>query len=474
MADNAHRAIALHLDRNPVLASETGWNLVAAYLAKHHAASLDHIDAAAAPSIRIQQLLAACSTQAEAAEALAEALDHATGDPEISMSLRQAADWLTARTLLSDNELGELSTLVANIPGRQAVTVAQACLPALSADLPQHCTGAWPTALHLLRRNMLPSGLPPLLAFLEYLAAATEPQRSALQSWADRLATHWGVTEELRTCRLSAADFQLPQPTPARIMFVLLPDGLQKDYYTLRMWHREGVQATPALRDEDTQAVSHHELARTVAQHLRQWMRETKDTTTDNLSIEFWLPLPLVNEPIWEWCKDVMDPARKILIRSLDRLQLTTIQSAWRARWESLMESTPQTSDHAAASQPVPGSHTEPESTPPPVRDPVILDSPPSDGQGRRQFLAALRSGAPAILWHRRDCSPAFHTAALQLIDAGPLHELPDRISALRAEAHPSTSSDDVVNDITLLWDDPHQTLPTLQTLVAPGEVRTR
>lgn len=474
--DDLQHAIAQQLDRNPLLTSESGWRVLAARLARHHGASLAQIHASESPAIRIRELLRVCSTQAEAAEALADALDHATGDPDISLPMRKVADWLTARTLLSDAELEELSDLLTDVPSRQAATVAQACLPALSADLPQHCTGTWPTALHLLRRNMLPSGLPPLLAFVEYLAAARETQRSALQAWADKLAAQWDVTEELRECRAAAASFQLPKPTPARVMFVLLPDGLQKDYYTLRMWHRDGAQATPALRDEDTQAVSHSELARTVAQRLRQWMRETKNTTMDNWSIEFWLPLSLVNEPVLEWCRDV-DPARKVLIRSLDRLQIPTIQSAWRARWESLMEGTSEeegispTDQRAARARPGP-SEREPAPLSP-GRDPVILDSPPSDGKGRRQFLAALRSGAPAILWHRRDCSPAFQNAALQLIGAGPLHELPDRISALRAGHRPSAASDDAVSDITLLWDDPHHTLPTLHTLVAPSEARS-
>ncbi|WP_331724424.1 hypothetical protein OG416_36740 (plasmid) [Streptomyces longwoodensis] len=474
--DDLQHAIARQLANNPLLTSETGWRALAARMARHHRASLAQINPSATAGTRIQELIEACSTQAEATEALADALDHATGDPDLSLPLRAAADWLTARTLLSDSQLEQLRDLIADVPSRQAALTAQACLPALSADLPRHCTQTWPTALHLLRRNMLPSGLPPLLAFVEHLAAARERHRNALQAWADELAAHWDVTEELWACRADAVSFQLPELTPARIMFVLLPDGLQKDYYTLRMWHRYGAQATPVLRDEDTQAVSHTELARTVAQRLRQWTQETKGTTTDNLSIEFWLPLSLINEPIWEWCRDILGPARKVLIRSLDRLQIPTIQSAWRARWESLMEGA---SDKEAA-HPV-GQRTlarsilsERDPAPrEPEQDPVILESPPNDGKGRSQFLAALRSGAPAILWHRQNCSPAFHNAALQLIGAGPLHELPDRISALRAEHRPSASSDDAFNDITLLWDDPHHTLPTLHDLVAPSEARS-
>ncbi|MFE5189861.1 hypothetical protein [Streptomyces sp. NPDC056628] len=471
------RAIAHHLAHNALLSSETGWRALTARLSRTHGSLLVEADASTPPISRVQRILEVCASQPDSAEALADALDHATGDPEISLSLRTIADWLAARDWLTATELDELSNLVKDIPAHQAAAAAQACLPTLSADLPRHCIGTWPTTLHLLRRNMLPSGLPPLLAFVEYLAAVDGPHQPALHAWADKKAAHWELTDELHACRQAAADFTPPAPSPTRVMFVFLPDGLQKDYYTLRMWHREGARATPALRDEDTQALSYSELARTVAQRLRQWMQETNDTTLNNLSIEFWLPLSLVNEPVWDWCKDATQAtpsSRNVLIRSLDRLQIPTIQSAWRARWESLMQHKESTTP---ASRTTSAPHTDVAEREPSSasagQDLVILDSPPNDRQGRRQLLAALRSGTPAILWHRQDCSPAFQSAALRLISAGPLHELPDRISELRAQERHSASADDAVKDITLLWDDPHHTLPTLHSLVAPSEART-
>ncbi|MFE1585950.1 hypothetical protein [Streptomyces sp. NPDC059402] len=475
------RALAQGLASNPLLNSESGWRSLTARLARQGGPFPPAPGDGSRPADRIGELVAACGDQADDAEALADALDHVTRDPGLALPLRTFADWLTARTLLSDAELDELRGLLDQVPAHQATAAAQACLPFLAADLPAHCTGTWPTTLHLLRRNMLPTGLPPLLAYLEHLAAARPAQESALHAWAGRKAEDWGLTEKLQACRTAAADFVLPERSPARVMFVLLPDGLQKDTYTLRMWHREGARAKPALRDEDTQAVSHTELRPTVAQRLRQWVQETSEAVLDDMCVEFWLPLPLINEPVWDWCADATQPAhpaRTVLIRSLDRLQIPTIQSAWRARWDSLMHASEESEE---AESPDGGttvsaphdaeSHREP-ATPPRTQDPVILKSPPSDKEGRLQFLDALRSGAPAILWHRLDCSAAFQSAALRLIGAGPLQELPDRISALRADHRRSTSADDAVTDITLLWDDPTHTLPTLHSLVAPSEAR--
>ncbi|MFC9280183.1 hypothetical protein [Streptomyces collinus] len=470
------RAIARQLASNPLLSTEAGWRSLTARLYRHHGPLLAHADESAPPAARIAQLVEACGAQADSADALADALDHATGQPDIALPLRTIADWLTARTLLTDAELSQLRELTEDVPPHEATASAQACLPFLSADLPRHCTGTWPTTLHLLRRNLLPSGLPPLLAFLEYLAAASRDQRMVLRAWADAKASDLGLSDELQACRQAAASFTLPERSPARVMFVLLPDGLQKDYYTLRMWHREGARTKPALRDEDTQAVSQTELRRLVAQRLRQWLQEAQDTAQDDLSIEFWLPLPLVNEPVWDWCADATQmhhSARNVLVRSLDRLQIPTIQSAWRARWENLMQTSdkPLTSDRVTPSTARTTAAQDSE-RPRPAQDLVILDSPPNDGEGRLQFLDALRNGAPAILWHRQDCSPAFQSAALQLIGAGPLHELPQRISALRAGHRHSAVTDDAVSDITLLWDDPTHTLPALHDLVAPSEAR--
>ncbi|MGW7195665.1 VMAP-C domain-containing protein [Streptomyces chryseus] len=76
-------------------------------------------------------------------------------------------------------------------------------------------------------------------------------------------------------------------------------------------------------------------------------------------------------------------------------------------------------------------------------RDPVILSSPPDDTVGRGQLMAALLSGAPAIPWHRHNCSPAFRSSAQRLISEGPLSEPPSRISALHSRALKAGTSDD-------------------------------
>ncbi|MGW2722377.1 VMAP-C domain-containing protein [Streptomyces sp. NPDC001492] len=462
------RSMTERLTRHPALSSQAGTRALLRRLARHPDAVPHLVDLLAPSTGQLEHLLQLCSDRPERADALADALDYITGEPETALPLRTLADRLAALKWLEDSELSDLQGHLLPVPAINLHAIAQACLPPLAADLPRHCTAAWPTVLHLLRRNVLPNGLPPFMAFLEYLAATNSAQCDALQTWTQRRAEQWDLLDALLACRAEAKGYRLPQPEPGRVMFVFLPDGLQDDYYTLRMWHREGAtRAIPALRDEDTQAVGQRDLARTVCHRLHQWIRDA-GTAARNLTIEFWLPVSLVNQPVWEWCQDVDEPITPqwhVVIRSLDRLQSPTIQRAWHSRWNNLM-SEPTTSMPRPATELV----HDPDTPQPPDSDLVILRHPPDEQPGRVQFLDALRRGAPVILWHRHDCSDAFLTTARQLIAEGPLSELPSRISALRAGTLPPGAAGDGLRDITLLWDDPDNTLPPLRQLVAPSE----
>ncbi|MEV1026810.1 hypothetical protein [Streptomyces sp. NPDC050264] len=433
----------------------------------------DHIDASAPYRMQVRQLLDLCAREVSSAETLAGAIEQVTQDPVSAAPLRTLADWRAAQKWVSVTEMTHLRSLVPKVSEARALSAARACLPPLSADLPPHCTQAWPTVLHLLRRNVLPSGLPPFLAYLEYLAASSPSERGRLQRWTTGKADSWGLQSQLLQCRRAAADYVLPEAGHARVMFVLLPDGLNDDQYTLRMWHRDGIGSTsPALRDEDSRAVRGNDLPTAVIQRLSQWFSQSPHTARRPL-IEFWLPLALINQPVWEWCADSERPGADapVIVRSLDRLELPTIEEAWRARWQSLInDQSDEPNPRTRANRPQPA-------TPAPVAteqvitsDPVILQNPPSESRGRAEFIEALRTGAPAILWHRHDCSPAFRTIARRLIDEGPLDQLPLRVNALRARTLHDRAPSDTARDITLIWDDPDNTLPAVHDLVAPAE----
>jgi hypothetical protein len=338
--------------------------------------------------------------------------------------------------------------------------------------------------LHLLRRNVLPSGLPPFLAFMEYLAAAgagPAGNTRQLRAWTDRKASEWQVLGELHACRAAAEAHPVPRPAAPRVMFVFLPDGLLSDYYTLRTWHRDaGAEGSPTLRDDDRQ-IGQRDIGRAVYQRLQQWVRQA-GAGVRNLSVEFFLPLPLLNQPVWEWCRSANDPAGisrfNVVVRSLERLQTPTLHSKWRDRWATLQTPAAGRDGGGAAD----GGPAGPGGPGPAAEDAgggqvVVLSTPPTSPQGRSELMDAIRSGAPAILWHRLDCrSSAFRASVRRLIETGPLKDLPQRVSALHADAAAAPAGEDTgtLRDITLLWDDPDHSLPAMPALVAPGEAKVR
>ncbi|MBY8877024.1 VMAP-C domain-containing protein [Actinacidiphila acidipaludis] len=456
----------------PALTSPAGSRALLRLVARDPQTGLDDMpDTAAPPRVQLHQLVLSCTTRTDRADALADALDAVTGGPETAIPLRAMSDLLAARQWLGSGELDGLQRLVERTAVPDVQAVAQASLQPLAGTLPQHCTDAWPAVLHLLRRNVLPSGLPPFLAFMEYLAAAARgPAETTrqLRDWTERKASEWQVLTELHDCRAAADAQPVRRSAAARVMFVFLPDGLLNDYYTLRTWHREaGAEGAPTLRDDDKQ-IGQRDIPRTVYQRLQQWGRQT-GTSVRNLTVEFFLPLPLLNQPVWEWCRSANDPAGlsrfDVVVRSLERLQTPTLHSKWRDRWATLQD--------PAAADPGAGEDTAPEETS--RRHVVVLSAPPTLPKGRTELMDAIRSGAPAILWHRLDCgSTAFRASVRRLIDQGPLKDLPQRVSALHADAGtaPVGEETDAVRDITLLWDDPDHTLPSMPALVPPGEAK--
>ncbi|MGW3326277.1 VMAP-C domain-containing protein [Streptomyces virginiae] len=437
-------------------------------LARNHASFSRSIDASGTPNRVLHRLVEACADQPVNVDALADAMERVTTHrpSELVHTLRALSDQLAAKRLLNHTELTELRQLTEQFAFTELHRLVEACLPPLSADLPQHCTSTWTTALHLLRRNALPGGLPPLLAFTEYLAAAQQSSAAAdpLRQWAEKKAAQWGIAESLLSCRAEAHRFAAATPASAsRIALVFFPDGLRSDLYTLRTWHHDvAASDSPSMRGEDAQ-VDFRQIAQAVYASIKRWVRRLAER--NSVSVEFWLPLTLVNQPVWEWCTpgegEERLPDLNVVVRSLDRAQMPMLHRPWRSKWEHLMD--------GEAHQPL--FLQEQRSSYAAGGDLVVLSTPPDGDAGRRELLTALRNGAPAILWHREDCtSPAFHRSVRHLIEEGPLRDLPSRVSALRRDSLAgSDENEDAARGITLLWDDPNRLLPAMPNLVAPS-----
>jgi hypothetical protein len=103
----------------------------------------------------------------------------------------------------------------------------------------------------------------------------------------------------------------------------------------------------------------------------------------------------------------------------------------------------------------------------------LVLTAPPDREEGQQQLLDGIRSGVPAILWHRSDCSSgSFRKYVRDLIDTGPLAELPARLGQL--QQNKDCLGSEALSDLTLLWDDPTRPLPVPKALTSPDEVVAR
>ncbi|ARF54057.1 effector-associated domain 2-containing protein [Streptomyces gilvosporeus] len=452
------------LSSSPRLASLSGRRALVRMLARSLDDPLGEPDAQARSFDQFSQLVTQCTTLVEGTDALADAVSTLTGDPHTTQQMRLLCDRWSARASLSEAELDALEGLLSQVPTDDVHVIAQASLQPLAAPLPLHCTHAWSVLLHLLRRNALPSGLPPFIAFLEYLAAAVDESiGEQIRCWTLSHAEASGLVPSLRECRARAASVQLPDATDRRVMFVLMPDGLENDYYVLRVWHDEGgAYDGPPLRDDDTR-VRHPDIARAVSSRLRHALAGSQRT---DLTVEFWLPLALVNQPVWEWCQTASASDAewdcRVLVRSLDRLQSPDTHSSWRERWMRLMRedvATPCTGLRDSTDDDRQSS------------EPLVLTSPPDMEDGRKQLMEAIRSGAPAILWHRQNCSKPFRESVQNLIHRGPLKDLPSRIGEIHLAQGRLGDEAEVLREVVLLWDDPDRPLPVLKPLVAPDEV---
>ncbi|MFJ5548599.1 hypothetical protein [Streptomyces sp. NPDC093225] len=438
-------------------------------LARNHASFSRSVDASAGASRVLRALVAACGDRPVNVDALADAMERVAAPKPSALvhTLRALSDELAAADLMDHADLAELRRLTQQLDVPDLHRVAEACLPPLSADLPPHCTSAWTTALHLLRRNVLPGSLPPLLAFIEYVAAVQPSPAAAspLKQWTEAKATQWGAAQDLLSARAEASRFAgSTPPSDSRIMIALFPDGLRSDLYTLRTWHHDPETTnSPSMRGEDAQ-VDFRQIAQAAYDSIKRWVRRL--TRRESVCVEFWLPLTLFNQPVWEWCTPGGNeeglPHLNVIVRSLERLQLPVLHPPWRNRWEHLMD--------AKAHHPT-FLHEHRSGAYSGASDLVVLSTPPDATTGRTELLAALRNGAPVILWHREDCtSAAFRQSVRQLIEEGPLKDLPSRVSALRRESlHATDEKEEAARGITLLWDDPDRLLPTMPTLVAPG-----
>jgi hypothetical protein len=311
----------------------------------------------------------------------------------------------------------------------------------------------------LERMNAQPDGVPPLLLFVEYLAATADDQRAAgLRAWNDRQAARLGVTERIKAVRLAQATGTL----------------------VVVHWRHNDPGGWRPRRSEpftgDLDAVRAH-VAELIAEAEAGW---AKDASA--IRIEFLLPYALLNLPVDQWDLEAGSSLPRplglhypVVVRSLDRARSPRWHREWRRRWDLLKQvpaglTTPE--EHWLWSDGAKRRHLTALDAKLAAQKKVVslvLRSAP-DGANPGEVLVGVRSGVPVMIWHRVESArSAFEAEIKSLRDALP--ELVEHLRLLRSRARQAVRPDTHVGSrVSLLWDDPERPVEPQDPPAAPIE----
>ncbi|MEU1803352.1 hypothetical protein [Streptomyces sp. NPDC019937] len=354
-------------------------------------------------------------------------------------------------------------------------------------------------------RNSPDTRVPPLLVFLEHLAArAEDPVRDELRAWIDAVAHRRpgrmpaaGLTAERGAATL-AAGAPAPPCTSCLVRAERCDPG--GDRYRLAAWLYRGGRCLGVKLQDDTPHPA--EAIPAAAEELIARLQPfVQHLDPESLLFEFLLPWEALGWPVDEWNLRgggelaVPRPIGRygpVVVRSLDRLRDGWSTAQWLARWELL-------GDPPAGQGPPPGPHwlhgdgsppeeTEPagpaDDVPDPEREPLIADASALQALAGRlasrknisclfltypyprltavpdALLCAIQEGVPAAVWWRpgrNGAAPpgrARRVAELVVADRG-LAGLPGTVLGLRRQAAQCPEETHDGNGIAVLWDDP-------------------
>ncbi|MGH3623877.1 MAG: hypothetical protein ACRDQ5_19145 [Sciscionella sp.] len=359
------------------------------------------------------------------------------------------------RELLTGVSVPQLSTLVVRAAGPG--------VPSMRRD-----ASAWEAVRYLLDFNACADGFPPVLTFVELLARQVGGVLGAdLASWNDAQVQRLRLVSALRSLRAANAS---PVDADLRLHLMVLVehDGLDPDRYLLSHWRQDDPGQWPPARGE-VRAVAFDDLERAVDE-LVVSAEAAWSGHQGEIALEFVLPRALLNMPVHRWCKERNsgDPRPlsldyPVVVRSLERMTSPHWHRVWRNRWRTLVVDP----SMARVYFPRPAETDEPYRIDVALKDPqlvsmVLSGAPSPQVEPGDELSAALRSGLPAVLWHRGDCSmDVLRTLVTRLAESGGLGDLPPRALSARQAAYGGSLDQrldpNAIHNLVVLWDDPRR-----------------
>ncbi|WP_441269380.1 VMAP-C domain-containing protein [Streptomyces sp. SD31] len=371
------------------------------------------------------------------------------------------ADLLPLRHIL--REMRSSSTLA---------TLARRASRSRTQELPPWCDTGWTVFLRLAGDNSGAKDLPVSMAFLSLAADhlmedGQAPAAEELRRWLRRQARAWELEEKLAEWQRSGVAQPPPSLVPAYLMIQFEPDGVDPERYYLSHWRQSDAEGWHPVPGETLHL--HRDQLPSEVELLIEQTEERWSDLRQPVVLEFILPWELLGEPVEWWHKEsdsasptplVMDYA--VLVRSFERLRKAAWHRPWHNKWRQFKERPADTHSHWNR----PGRshfHLERELKEDEQAVCLVLSEPPGTDSvtGRQEYLAGLRSGIPAMLWHRGDCSdPSFKEAVADIVQDRGLAGLLERTGKWRKEAlamGPEGWDNHVGRHLAILLDDPER-----------------
>jgi vWA-MoxR associated protein C-terminal domain/vWA-MoxR associated protein middle region 0/Effector-associated domain 2 len=436
------------------------------------------------PTMRTQLIgiVEACRRQhPRALHVLMEVLEHMESGSIPVKRAQTVVDNMAVLDLLPEKGRQELLVLIEGCPGEQLGEFLRLSAGPTVDPMPGEPRPADALAA-LEHMNARPDGLPPLLVFVEYLAAYFSDQRGdLLRQWNDRQADWMGLTEKLRAERRTELTRPtVPKDVDACLVIRIEPDMLDPDILTVTHWrHSDPLEWRPQRGESvsgDLAAARQH-VAELILQAEISWAKDARA-----IQVEFLLPRSLLNVPVDQWDLENESTLPRplglhypVVVRSLERARSPQWHREWRRRWAVLKQLShvqPTPEEYWMWSGGTRSRHLTVLDAKLAVNKDVVslvLRSAPK-GTEEGELTIGLRTGVPVMLWHRSDTGrAAFEQEVKAMSDALP--ELIENLQKLRSRARQAARPGTHVGSrMSLLWDDPDRLVEPLGPPAAPVE----
>jgi len=421
------------------------------------------------------QTVRACTEVGDGLACLVRSLEYVEQKSATVEALGPLVDEWEAVDFFNHADLRPLRPVLLSMSSPDLASMARRASRSRVQELPSWCRTGWQVFLRLAGENSPTGELPPCMAFLALCAdrLVADGQADAaevLRRFTRRQAHTLQLVKELADWQRSEFPPSSPSLVPAYLMIQFEPDRIEAGRFYLSHWRQSDPEGWHPVPGEPLH-LRREELPGAVESLVEEVEKRWADLRQP-VFLEFILPWELLNEPVEWWSKESDSDAPTpltldypVVVRSLERLQRTAWHRPWHNKWRQLRERP--ADSHPHWSRPEQDSayffHLERELKEDQYAVCLVLSEPPGDdsGTGRREILAGVRAGVPAIVWHRSDCSdPSFQDAIGEILQDRGLGSLTERVGKWRKEAlalGPDAWDQHVGRHLAILLDDPER-----------------